>query len=90
MHTGDSVTICDELLYPVFRNAGHPAQSAGIRLLCSETSARHTLFVSFPDIKDDPLGESYLDALNLQILQNFAETVFSNRKDGGWEVCLQM
>ena len=82
--------LCDELLYPVFQNAEHPAQSADIRLLCSETSARHTLLVSFPDIKDDPLGEPYLDALNLQILQNYAESVFSTQKDGGWEVCIQM
>ena len=82
--------LCDELLYPVFRSAEAPAQSASVRLLCSETSARHTLLISFRGLSGDPLAAPYLDELNLTLLERFSEFILSRRTDDGWEVCIQM
>lgn len=84
------VILCDELLFPVLRSPEHPAAGAAVRLLCSESSARHTLLVGFRGLGGDPLAEPYLDELNLRLLNNFADFVFSRPKDEGWEVCIQM
>lgn len=82
--------LCDELLYPVLKHSEVPAESACLRLLCSETSSRHTLMIGFRGIASDPLSEPYLDELNLTLLNNFAEFVFSRNKEDGWEICIQM
>ncbi len=82
--------LCDELLYPVLMHPDYPAGSAAIRLLCSETSTRHTLFIRFRGIACDPLSEPYLDKLNLTLLDKFTEFIFSSCKEDGWEVCIQM
>ena len=82
--------LCDELLYPVLMHTEKPATSACLRLLCSETSTRHTIFISFRGVSDDPLGEPYLDELNLKLLNNYADFLLSRRKDDGWEVCIQL
>ena len=82
--------LCDELLYPVLKHPDMPAKDASLRLLCSETSNRHTMIISFRGIDSDPLEEPYLDELNLALLNNFAEFVLSRKKDDGWEVCIQM
>ncbi|MCR5465476.1 MAG: amino acid ABC transporter ATP-binding protein [Lachnospiraceae bacterium] len=82
--------LCDELLYPVLKHPDYPAGSAAIRLLCSETSTRHTLFIRFRGIACDPLSEPYLDELNLTLLDKFTEFIFSSCKEDGWEVCIQM
>ena len=82
--------VCDELLYPVFRCAQAPAQSANVRLLCSETSARHTLLVGFRGLSGDPLAAPYLDELNLGVLNSFSQFILSHPTDDGWEVCIQM
>lgn len=83
-------TLCDELIYPVFHNAEAPARSASVRLLCSETSTNHTLLISFRGLSGDPLEEPYLDELNLKLLNGFAQFIFSRKKEGGWEVCIQL
>ncbi len=77
----------DELLYPVF-HAG--AKHAELRLLCSETSSAHTMILRFPGLAGDPLEKPYLDELNLSILNNYAQFVFSHPAAEGWEVVLQM
>lgn len=82
--------MCDELLYPVLRNASAPAKSANVRLLCSETSARHTMFISFRGLAGDPFENPYLDELNLALLNSFSEFIFRRKADDGWEVCVQM
>lgn len=82
--------LCDELLYPVFRNAEAPARSANVRLVCSESSPRHTMFISFRGLTKDPFEEPYLDDLNKALLSSFSEFVFSRKTDEGWEVCIQM
>ena len=82
--------LCDELLYPVLRSAEAPAQSAGVRLLCSETSARHTLLISFRGLAGDPFAAPYLDELNLRLLESFSEFLFRRQTEDGWEVCIQM
>ena len=77
----------DELLHPVF-SAG--AESVYLRLLCSETSSAHTLILRFPGLAGDPLEEPYLDELNVKLLNNYAEYVFSHPGADGWEVLIQM
>ncbi len=84
------LSVCDELLYPVFRAEEKPAPSASVRLLCSETSTRHTLLINFRSLESDPLEEPYLDELNVRLLNNYADYVFSRKTDNGWEVCIQM
>ena len=81
---------CDELLYPVFRSGEGSAQSAGVRLLCSETSARHTLLISLRGLAGDPFAAPYLDELNLRLLESFSTFCFSKRTDDGWQVCIQL
>ena len=82
--------LCDELLYPILKHPDLPAESAVLRLLGSETSTRHTLFIRFRGIACDPLSEPYLDELNLTLLDKFTEFIFSSCKEDGWEVCIQM
>ena len=82
--------LCDELLLPVLQSPVSPAERATVRLLCSETGDRHTLLVGFQGLGGDPLTEPYLDELNLSLLNNFADFIFSRQKDEGWEVCIQM
>ena len=81
--------LCDELLYPVFHSA-KPAESASFRLLCSETSDRHTINISFRGLGSDPLQEPYLDEINLSLLNHYAAFVFSRPSAAGWDVCIQM
>ena len=82
--------LCDELLYPVLKHPEVPAAGASLRLLCSETSNRHTMMIGFRGIDSDPLEAPYLDELNLALLNNYAEFVLSRKKEDGWEVCIQM
>ncbi len=82
--------ICDELLYPVFSAKDNPDLRAEVKLLCSESGGHHTIIVSFWGIKSDPLSEPYLDELNNRLLDRFSEFVFSNKKDDGWDVCVQI
>ncbi|MBR6259034.1 MAG: amino acid ABC transporter ATP-binding protein [Oscillospiraceae bacterium] len=84
------LAVCDELLYPVFRGGEAEVSSCSVRLLCSETSTRHTMLISFRGIDSDPLGEPFLDELNLRLLNNYADYVFSRKTETGWEVCIQM
>ena len=72
------------------RRRGSAAQSGSVRLLCSETSARHTLLVGFQGLSGDPLEAPYLDELNRRMLEHYARFLFSQPKDGGWEVCIQL
>ena len=46
--------------------------------------------IFFPDINDDPLSEKYTDAVSLKILGHYSKTIFSHKKDSGWEICIQM
>jgi ABC-type glutathione transport system ATPase component len=82
--------VCDELLYPVFRAGENSASSGTLRLLCSETSRSHTLILRFDGLSGDPLEQPYLDELNLRLLENSAEFVFSRPVGDSWEVLIQM
>ena len=81
--------ICDELLLPVFQGEKAPA-SASLRMLCSESSTRHTMLISFHGMTRDPYAEPYLDDLNRRLLESFSDFIFSWKKEDGWEVCIQM
>ncbi len=73
------------------RRALRPA-AAGLALvlLCSETSEHHTILIGFRGIDDDPLKEPYLDELNLRLLENYSDFVFSRKNADGWDVSIQM
>ncbi len=82
--------VIDELLFPLFRAKEAPAQRANIRLLCSESSNRHTLFIHVEGVASDPLAEPYLDELNLQLIENCANFLFSRAAESGWDISIQM
>lgn len=82
--------LCDELLYPLFNAPDKPADTVNLRLVCSETSSSHTLHLSIAGIASDPLAEPYVDKLNLSILENYAQFIFSKEATDGWEVVIQM
>ena len=48
------------------------------------------MHLSISGITGDPLAEPYLDELNLRLLENYAEYVFSSKSENGWEVIIQM
>lgn len=82
--------LCDELMHPLFNAADSPAERMNLRLLCSETSSNHTLHINIEGIGSDPLAEPYLDELNLKLLENYSEYIFSTRGKGDWEIIIQM
>ncbi|WP_197027943.1 amino acid ABC transporter ATP-binding protein [Butyrivibrio sp. WCE2006] len=84
-------TICDEFLYPIF-NAGEKAPvSMDMRLICSETSRSHYLMFGFPDLDIDPLSDTFIDELNLKILEHQSSLIMSKKRDDvGYDVCIQM
>ena len=83
-------TICDELMYPLFSAEDSPATRIDLRLVCSETSSNHTLHLSVKGVKSDPLQPPYLDELNVAILNNVAEFVFSQEGPDDWDILIQM
>ena len=64
---------------------------AQIRLLCSETSSNHTIFVTFDGLAEDPLSEKYIDSISRKILDARFSMVYSKKdSEGKWIVILQM
>lgn len=82
--------ICDELLYPVFNNELEPASVADFKLICSENSEHHVIRITFPELKNDPLGEFYIDELNYKLLEHYSEILLSRNNGNSWEVSIQM
>ena len=41
-------------------------------------------------VGSNPLEQPYLDELNLSILENYSEFLFSKKSDDDWEVVIQM
>ncbi len=82
--------VADELLFPLFRAQEAPAERANIRLLCSESTSDHTLFIHVEGVQSDPLAEPYLDELNLKLIENFAGFVFARKADSGWDISIEM
>ena len=82
--------VCDELLYPAFHSQGHKVKSADVLLVCSESGTRHMLTLVFHGLKENPLEEPVLDALNRKLLEHYAEFVFSKQVEDGWRVLIQM
>jgi ABC-type sulfate/molybdate transport systems ATPase subunit len=82
------MSVCDELLHPIFAQG---VETAELRLICSAESSAHMMTIRFPGIDSDPLAEPYLDELNVKLLERFASFVFSKQvPDGGYEVIIQM
>ena len=82
--------VLDELIYPVW-NVHPQAKDVRIRLVCSESSMKHMLFVCFKDIDEDPLNENCIDDISLKILEaRFSNIVSKKNDEGGWEICMVM
>ncbi len=82
--------ICDELLYPLFHARLNPAQAVQLRLLCSESGTNHIMSLDIQGVDSDPLSDPYMDELNLRILEKYSSFLFSKKKEGSWEICVQM
>ena len=83
--------IMDELIYPVLNSRESGCQKVQLRLICSETTTAHTVFVTFYGMKDDPLGEKYMDELNQKLLNaRFAVCHSQLDNEGNPVVVLQM
>ena len=62
-----------------------------MRLICSETSRSHYLMFGFPDLDIDPLSDTFIDELNLKILEHQSSLIMSKKRDDvGYDVCIQM
>ena len=82
--------VCDELLFPVLHAETPAPVEADVVLVCSETGARHMLTLRFRGVEGDPLREPYLDPLNQKLLEHFAQYLFSQPGENGWQVVLQL
>ena len=85
-----ATVLCDEFLHPIFNAADRPATKIDLKLVCSETSSNHTMHLNVSGVGSDPLEQPYLDELNLSILENYSEFLFSKKSDDDWEVVIQM
>ena len=81
--------VCDELLYPVFDNE-ESMNYCDLKLMCSESSSHHLLQLDFPDIENDPLNNSYVDDINIKILEHYSDIILSKKVNDIWQVRIQM
>lgn len=82
--------VMDELLYPLLMADGNENVKADLRLLCSETTAKHIIVLGLENLADDPLKGGYLDDLNIRLLEAGCESLISSKSAGGWEIAIQM
>ena len=82
--------IRDELIYPLFNAKENPATRINLRLICSETGSNHTMHLNVEGVGSDPLAPPYLDELNVALLENFTEFIFSKESKEDWEIAIQM
>lgn len=81
--------LCDELLFPTLAQSG--VSNISVRLVCSETSTKHSLIIGFSEVDSDPLNSPFLDNLNRILLQQYSDSVRSEKKGRGeWEVIIEM
>ena len=82
--------VIDELLYPIFHAGENTPKSADLRLIASETGRNHSLIVTFPVIAEDPLGELFIDELNLKLLEHHSQIIMSKKTgDHSYDVYIQ-
>ena len=79
----------DELIIPVFSCLEDEQCKANIRMICSENTHEHTLFISFYGLENDPLGEPYTDFLSNTILQAYSKLIMSKKIETGYEVVIR-
>ena len=83
--------ILDELVYPIIGKKESGCEKVQLRLVCSETTKAHTVFVTFYGLQADPLGGQYMDELNRKLLDaRFAVTHSQTDNEGNHIVILQM
>ncbi len=80
--------LCDELLYPMINASTPDVKEFFIRFLADETGDKHTLFIVFPNLKEDPLCSHVLDEINLSLLKfHLGSSIKSELKaNGSWMV----
>ena len=84
-------SICDEFLYPIMYNKKNDIDTIGVRLMCSESSTAHTLLLSVPQAKSDPLDWPYTDPISLKLLDHYTNVILSKESnDTGYEIYIQM
>ena len=81
--------VCDELIYPLF-DKEESINYCDLKLMCSESSDHHILQLDFPDLKDDPLNNPYVDELNIKILEHYSDIILSKKVKDTWRVSIQM
>ncbi len=84
-------SICDEFLYPIMYNKKNDIDTIGVRLMCSESSTAHTILLSVPQAKSDPLEWPYTDPISLKLLDHYTNVILSKESnDTGYEIYIQM
>lgn len=84
-------SVCDELLYPLMYSKKNDIDTVALRLMCSESSTAHTILISVPQAKSDPLEWPYTDPLSLKLLEHHANVILSKESnDTGYEIYIQM
>lgn len=81
--------VCDELLYPIFENE-KAINYCNLRLMCSESSSHHILQLEFPGLEYDPLNNSYVDDINIKLLEHYSDILLSKKVKDTWQVRIQM
>lgn len=80
--------IADELIYPLLEKL---TDKLSIRCIASQSSDDHTMFITVPNVKEDPLESDALDEINLGILKHYTKGVFSKKQeDGSWTICIKL
>ncbi len=84
-------SLCDELLYPMLYGNNTDIDTIGLRLMCSESSTAHTMLISIPQAKSNPLEWPYTDPISLIMLEHYASVILGKESnDTGYEIYIQM
>lgn len=58
--------------------------------MCSESSSHHILQLEFPSLAYDPLNNSYVDDINIKLLEHYLDILLSKKAKDTWQVRIQM
>ena len=58
--------------------------------MCSESSSHHILQLEFPGLEYDPLNNSYVDDINIKLLEHYSDILLSKKVKDTWQVRIQM
>ena len=58
--------------------------------MCSESSSHHILQLEFHGLEYDPLNNSYVDDINIKLLEHYSDILLSKKVKDTWQVRIQM